>query len=88
MNPDTLWGVSLMLLLAAALSLLSPALGGPVPPLGAIAALLLLRLGVLMWRARQLGEGQNMTSLALSVLLTVLLLWTAGTQGTGRGGLP
>lgn len=77
-GPDLLWQLSVVLLLAVALSLLSPLVGGPTPPLVAVAVLLGLRLILQVWRAARLGEGYNLASLALSALLLTLLLFEMG----------
>ncbi|WP_261663775.1 hypothetical protein [Deinococcus sp. Marseille-Q6407] len=74
-GPDLLWQISAVLLLAAGLGLLSPVLGGPMPPVEAVAALLGLRLALQAWRAVRLGQArEQLPSLALTVVLLVLLL--------------
>ncbi|ADY26057.1 hypothetical protein Deipr_0901 [Deinococcus proteolyticus MRP] len=80
-GPDLLWQLSTALLLAAGLSLLSPLLGGPTPPLGAVAALLGLRLALQTWRAVQRGERRQLPGLVLTALLLGLLALQAGQGG-------
>ncbi|GHF98193.1 hypothetical protein GCM10017783_07740 [Deinococcus piscis] len=79
--PDLLWQLSFVLLLAAGLSLLSPLLGGPMPPLGAVAALLGLRLALQVWRAVQFGERRQLPALLLTALLLGMLFWQAVPRG-------
>lgn len=75
--------LSTVLLLAAGLSLLSPLLGGPRPPLEAVAALLGLRLGLQVWRAVQRGERGQLPALLLAGLLLLALFWQAAVRGPG-----
>lgn len=83
--------VGLMLLLAVGLSLLSPLLGGPLPPLSAVLAVLILRLslqGWAFWQARRLqlqgqgARGPSAASLFISAVLVLLLTWQL-LQGNG-----
>lgn len=86
MTPVTVQRLSLVLLLAAGLSLLVPLFGRPLPPRGGVAGVLGVRLGLqawLLWQEREEGGAARpaLTSLLMTVLLLGLLLFWPGGAG-------
>ncbi len=81
--PDPVTIVSLVLLAVLALLLLLPLLGGPLPSPYLIGGLLLLRLGVQVWRARTDERLKRPVSWAFDLLLIGLMFYVASNQPGG-----
>lgn len=82
-TPDPLTIFSLVLLAVLAVLLLLPLLGGALPSPYLVGGLLLLRLGVQVWRARTDERLKRPASWAFDLLLIGLMFYLASNQPGG-----
>ena len=75
--------LSFVLLGVLAVLLFLPILGGPLPSPYLIGGLLLLRLGVQVWRAQTDERLKRPATWALDILLIGLIFYVASTQPPG-----
>ena len=78
-RPDAWTAASLGLLAVLAVLLFLPLLGGPTPSPWLVAALLLVRIGVQVMRARSNAALRRPASWALDLILVGLLFWVLAT---------
>ena len=81
--PDLPTMLSFVLLGLLAVLLLLPLLGGPLPSPYLIGGLLLLRLGLQVWRAQMDERLKRPASWALDILLIGLIFYLASNQPLG-----
>ena len=82
-TPDLPTIISFVLLGVLAVLLFLPILGGPLPSPYLIGGLLLVRLGVQIWRARSDERLKRPASWALDIVLIGLIFYVASNQPPG-----